>query len=482
MRGWLARAHEVDQALFERAATLHAPALDAVLPRLTRSADHSVLWLGVATALAASRGRRRRAAVRGLLSLALASATANVPAKLAVRRARPHRGPVPLPRQLRRQPSSSSFPSGHSASAAAFATGVALETPALAAPVGLLAAGVAYGRVHTGVHYPGDVAAGLALGGAAALALTRVWPVRPDRPAVASPALSKAPALTDGEGLVLVVNSSAGSSPTDLEERVRAALPRAEVVVVDGPDVGEALEQAADRAAVLGVCGGDGTVSCAAAVALEHDLPLAVFPGGTLDHFAGELGLSSVDDVIDALRDGEAAEVSVGSAAADGDGLTFLNTFALGVYPDLVRVRERYEDALGKWPALVVALVQVLGRATPLVVEVDGKPRRLWTLFAGNGRYHPDGFAPSWRERLDAGCLDVRLLYADAPLARTRLVAAVLTGRLGRSRVHEQQVVARLEVRSDGPLRIARDGESHDGPSHLRLHTTSRSLVVYRPS
>ena len=482
-RGWLARAGEIDQELYERAARWHAPALDRVLPRLTSSADHGLLWMAVAAGLAASGGSRRRAAVRGLLSLGLASATANVPAKLSARRSRPHLHPVPLPRQLLRQPSSSSFPSGHSASAAAFATGVALESPLVGAPIGLLAAGVAYGRVHTGVHFPGDVAAGLALGGGAAWALTRVWPVRPDVPAVATPASSKAPALVDGEGLVLVVNVSAGSGDRaeDLRDEVLAALPLAEVVLVEGAGVGDALAAAADRAAVLGVSGGDGTVNCAAGHALDAGIPLAVFPGGTLDHFAGELGIRSTDDVLDALREGTAVEVTVGSAAGDGDGLYFLNTLALGVYPELVRERERHEEAIGKWPALVLALVKHLRTATPVVVEVDGRPRRLWTLFAGNGHYHPTGFAPSWRERLDDGCLDVRLVDADSPLARTRLVAAVLTGRLGRSRVYEQRVVAKLAVRADGEVRLARDGESHDAPGDLLLRAASRPLVVYRP-
>ena len=36
--------------------------------------------------------------------------------------------------------------------------------PALAAPLRALAAAVAYSRVHTGVHYPGDVVVGSLVG------------------------------------------------------------------------------------------------------------------------------------------------------------------------------------------------------------------------------------------------------------------------------------------------------------------------------
>ena len=482
----LVRLDALDHRLAARSARSHVPGLDQVLPRLTASANHSVLWTAVAAALAASGGRRRRAAVRGLVSLALASATTNVPAKLLARRARPQLQAVPLPRQLLRQPKTSSFPSGHAASATAFALGVALESPAMAAPVGLLAAGVAYGRVHTGVHYPGDVLAGAALGGAAVLAVRRVWPVRPDRPAVAPPALVTAPALPDGAGLVVVVNASSGSADDTLADTLRAALPAVEVVRCGGDtgrDVGECLRDAAARATVLGVAGGDGTVNCAAGFALEAGIPLVVIPGGTLDHFAGELGIRSVDDVIAAVRSGEAVSVSVGSADAAGEGLYFLNTFALGIYPELVRERERREDDLGKWPALLVALAKVLPGATPVRVMVDGEPRSLWTLFAGNGHYHPAGFAPSWRERLDDGCIDIRLIDAARPWSRVRMVAAVLTGRLAHSRVYTERIVAKLPVHGlDGPLVLARDGEVGDGPTELLLRAAVRPLVVYRPA
>ncbi|MGZ6827663.1 MAG: diacylglycerol/lipid kinase family protein, partial [Mycobacteriales bacterium] len=336
------------------------------------------------------------------------------------------------------------------------------------------------GRVHTGVHYPGDVVAGLALGAACAVAVKRVWPAKPGRPAAG--VACDAPALPDGDGLVLVVNLGGGSAhlADEVEQVLAERLPRAEVVRAHD-DLEPALRKAAARATVLGAMGGDGTISCAAGIALEAGLPLAVFPGGTLNHFAGELGITGVDDVVEAVRTGSAVQVSVGSAAPDGDGLYFLNTFALGVYPELVREREKHEHRLGKWPAMALATARVLRHAESVQVTVDGQQRDLWTLFAGNGRYHPAGFAPSWRERVDDGCVDVRLIDATRPLARTRLGVAVLTGLMGRSRVYEERVVGRLPVTSDRPLRIARDGEVSHGPDALLLRAARDPLVVYRP-
>lgn len=480
--GLLHRLDALDVGLYRRAAQRNSRVLDAVLPRLTRSADHGLLWGAVAVALAASGTRTgRRAALRGSLALGLASAFTNIPAKLLTRRPRPDLQPVPVVRRLTRQPLTTSFPSGHSASAAAFALGVSLEAPVLALPVGALAAGVAYGRVHTGVHYPGDVAAGIAVGCAAALTVRRAWPVPAPRPDVEQrPA--QAPALEHGEGLVVVVNRQSGSSGR-MQAEIQEHLPAAEVVAVDGEDVPDALERAARSGRVLGVAGGDGTVGTAAAAALAAGVPLAVLPGGTLNHFAAELGVSSVADVAAAIEQGCAVAVDLGRVLPDSDDVVFVNTFAIGVYPELVRERELHERRFGKWPALLVATVRLLRRARPVQLEVDGEERRLWTLFVGNGHYHPAGFAPSWRDRLDDGTVDVRLVDATAPGARTRLALAVLTGRLGRSTTYEQRVVAELPVRplQEG-LTIALDGEVRPAPPEMLLRSTGERLVVYRPA
>src|SRR3954469_14924003 len=479
------RARAVDQRLFASAASWHNPALDAVLPRVTRFADHGVLWMGIAAGLALSGRSGRRAAARGMLSLGMSSAVVNGPAKWVFRRGRPDLEIVPALRQLRRQPTTSSFPSGHSASAAAFATGVTLQWPAVGVPVSVLATAVAYSRVHTGVHYPSDVLAGAALGAGAAVLVRRIWPVAPEQPATARASRGRAPALPGGCGVGVVVNEGAGSGGSPDVARVLAErLPAADVVVAaEGDDVGGCLRDAARRARVLGVAGGDGTVASAATIAVAEDVPLAVFPAGTLNHFAHELGIASVEDTVAAVEHGDAAEVVLASAAPDGDSLLFLNTFSIGVYPELVRRREKRERWLGKWVALGVALVEVLHTAEALDVEVDGKRRKVWLIFAGNGRYHPAGFAPSWRERLDDDCVDVRIVDAERPFGRSRLVLAVLSGTLGRCRVYEEHVVDRMTVTLDGDdEQMARDGETHRAPRELVLSSARRRLVVYRPA
>ncbi|MEP7034254.1 MAG: phosphatase PAP2 family protein [Actinomycetota bacterium] len=179
---WL---HRRDVASYQMIARTPTGLLDEPMRRLSSAANYSRLSMTAAVALAAlGGGRGRRAAAHGLVSVGATSALVNIVAKLATRRSRPARGDlgVPATRHLP-MPTSSSFPSGHSAAAFAFATGVGHTWPAAAFPLMGLAGTVAYSRVYTGVHYPGDVAAGSLVGIAVAALTTRLLDHHPDRQA-----------------------------------------------------------------------------------------------------------------------------------------------------------------------------------------------------------------------------------------------------------------------------------------------------------
>ena len=163
---WLRDAERVDLALYAAIARTPTPALDGAMGRLTRAADYSRLSMGAAAVIATVGGRRgRRAAASGLVSVGVTAAIVNLALKPLGRRRRPDRlaEEVPVARHTR-MPISTSFPSGHSATAFAFATGVGHVLPAASIPLQALAALVAYSRVHAGVHYPGDVVGGALAG------------------------------------------------------------------------------------------------------------------------------------------------------------------------------------------------------------------------------------------------------------------------------------------------------------------------------
>ena len=176
MPEWLSEGKAVDSAVYAAIAAGDTPMLDVAMRGLSRAADRSKLWFAAAAALALLGGTGgRHAARRGLISLGIASGFANLVAKPMTSRRRPARKEAEeLASRHVQMPRSSSFPSGHAASAFAFATGAANAQPMLSAPLRALATLVGYSRVHTGVHYPADVLAGAFIGVSAAELATRL--------------------------------------------------------------------------------------------------------------------------------------------------------------------------------------------------------------------------------------------------------------------------------------------------------------------
>ncbi len=158
-----ARIVDADEALFQAIASYHAPMLDRTLPDLSVIASYSRIWMGISAILAIFGGRKERiAAVEGLVAVGVTSLLANLVLKRLIPRQRPTH-PVPETRELP-DPESSSFPSGHTASGAAYAGTVGRALPRWWAPLNALAATIGFSRVYTGVHHPSDVAFGWALG------------------------------------------------------------------------------------------------------------------------------------------------------------------------------------------------------------------------------------------------------------------------------------------------------------------------------
>lgn len=490
------------------------PSVDRLWWLVSRSADRGVLWWTLGGVLALT-GRGRPAA-RGLASLLVASIVANLVAKRVFGGERPLLDDVPIGRRLRRHPTTPAFPSGHSASAAAFALGAGIEWPRLGAALAPLALGVGYSRLHVGAHWLSDVAGGLTLGAAAAGLGALVAP--PDRRArlaggaepagAAGPDLAL-PASPDGEGVLIVVNpaSGGGALRADPLRTLEARLPRARVHrLADDEDPAAVVRAAVLGAApprIVGVCGGDGTIAAVAQVAREAALPLLAVPGGTFNHFARAVGAPTADLAVDAIQRGEGTLVDVAELRlGDQAPVTVLNTASLGVHPDFVAVREQLESRLGRWPAALVSAARVLRRADPVSLELDGRPVEVWAFFVGVGRYETSGAAPLQRTRLDEGVLDVRLLRAGS---RARAAASLVfgrgprtTGRHRPSRRIETFTAERVEVsvrrRGGGVPGFAHDGEvaldeaaaaDAAGPTigyRASVAVVPAALEVYRPA
>ena len=274
------------------------------------------------------------------------------------------------------------------------------------------------------------------------------------------------------------MNPSSGPAwtapPTDA---LRRGLPGANVHELDpDDDLEEVLCR--DEPVAIGAAGGDGTLAAAAMIAADRQIPFVAVPAGTLNHLARDLGISSVDEAIAAVRAGTAAHMDLGMA----DDRCFVNTITFGGYTQVVDARERMERRIGKWPALLVALVREMPKMEPLHIELDGRRMRVWLAWIGNCSYDPPGLGPAWREHLDDGLLDVRVVNGDKRFSRTRFVAHVLAGRLASCPVYEERATTSVTIRSlQGPLRLAADGETYDGPVELTVAKRPRALQVVVP-
>ena len=239
------------------------------------------------------------------------------------------------------------------------------------------------------------------------------------------------------------------------------------------------MDETAARAEVLGVAGGDGTVGAAAKAAMAHDVPLAVFAAGTFNHFAKDVRVVPIGQAVDAVKAGTVTKVDV---AYLNDRL-FLNTASVGAYTDFVRIRERYERRISKPAAAVLAALRTIRSRQTMRVRVDDVTSEVNLLFLGNGQYQPRGFAPTVREQLDDGLLDLRMLDVSHVVSRLKVLLAIATGQLARNKRYHEVSAPSLDIELlDGPTVVARDGELGEETDRLRVHVDRRALTVYQPA
>jgi undecaprenyl-diphosphatase len=172
----VSRLQALDDTVDAWFARIRRPALDPLFYGLSSAADHGLLWLAIGSARAAGRGNPELALRLGV-SMGVESALTNGPIKLCFRRVRPENDSLPdepLPYGMHR-PITSSFPSGHAASA--FTAAMLLSDSPLAPAYFVLAALVATSRVYVKMHHASDVLVGAALGIAMGAVARRVLPI-----------------------------------------------------------------------------------------------------------------------------------------------------------------------------------------------------------------------------------------------------------------------------------------------------------------
>ena len=304
----------------------------------------------------------------------------------------------------------------------------------------------------------------------------------------------------DGDVKVeVIINAASGSSTQqdaegvlhdhlqgELEQMFTASGVQATVHLAhSGDEVEELARRAANGAAEIVVAGGgDGTINSVASEIVDAGKILGVLPLGTLNHFAKDMQIPlNLAEAVGTIIEGRTVKVDVG----EFNGRIFLNNSSLGLYPSMVRERQKQQRlGYGKWPAYLWATLAVLRRYPFLEVrlQVDGKALTARTpfLFVGNNKYEMETLNVGARKALDAGTLSLYLTHRTGRLGLIRLAFKALFGGLNQEKdflafTTEELLIETRKKR----LRVAMDGEVTVVEPPLRYRIRKKALAVRVP-
>jgi diacylglycerol kinase family enzyme len=292
--------------------------------------------------------------------------------------------------------------------------------------------------------------------------------------------------------LIVIVNASSGYG--DKEEIARRLVDlfrsqQAEATVMlarSGAEVVEMARRAVnDQPQAIVAGGGDGTINAVASILVDTGIALGVLALGTLNHFARDMRIPY--DLGEATRNivaGHVVTVDVGEV----NERIFLNNSSLGLYPTLVRRRERQRQKLGrgKWPAFAWAALTVLRRYAFMRVHLnaDGSEftRRTPFVFVGNNQYEMEGFHIGGRQSLNKGELCLFMPHHGDRLGLLSLALRALFRRLRDAKDFDELVARTMVVETHHKrMNVAVDGEVTRMNTPLRYRMRPAALRVIVP-
>lgn len=294
----------------------------------------------------------------------------------------------------------------------------------------------------------------------------------------------------------VIINASAGLgySPEWTERLTRRfaaeGMAARVMLAASGAEIIALARQAlADGARLVVAGGGDGTINAVASVLVDSglaDVRFGVLPLGTLNHFAKDLGLPlGLGAAIATVVHGVPRKVDVGEV----NGRIFLNNSSLGIYPDVVRDRERQQRRLGrgKWPAFGWAVLTALRRFPFLNVRLrlNGcqHARRTPFVFVGNNEYRMQGWNIGVRERLDGAALSLYVAQRPTRFGLLKLAVLALFGRLRQARDFDMLQACEIEISTHHRrIRVATDGEVNRMQTPLHYRSRPAALTVLVPA
>ena len=293
----------------------------------------------------------------------------------------------------------------------------------------------------------------------------------------------------------MIINASAGCGyASDWAQQLEASfagvgLDADITLAASGEEMIATAQAAVERGAPIVVAGGgDGTINAVASGVGGSGVQFGVLPRGTLNHFAKDLHIPlELEAAIANVATGTPVKVDVGEV----NGRIFLNNSSLGLYPDIVRDREKQQRRLGrgKWLAFSWALVAALRRYPFLGVQLTLNDkvhaRRTPFVFIGNNEYLMEGLNIGERERLDGGKLSLYVAQRPGRWGLLRLALHALFGKLSQAKDFDMLTTTEMEIATrHRRLRVATDGEVTvmNTPLHYRLRAAALDVIVPKTS
>ncbi len=295
--------------------------------------------------------------------------------------------------------------------------------------------------------------------------------------------------MTETTRGAIYYNPSSGSNEPELAGELsrRGAEASLDLVALDGrvdleSDVARRLDE---RQRLFIAAGGDGTIHHLIQRLIGTDATLGVLPLGTFNHFARDIGIpADWREALDVAIRGEARQIDTGKV----NDRYFLNNISLGLYPEMVKLREDLRATHSKWVAYPIATWMAMKTLHHISIILESPPHydviRTPLFFISANPYdlgRTGVLAP--RRNLEGGKLTVYWMNDTSRTGLVRMMGRYFRGRLSSGKQFRLLQVPDLTLHAARrELKLGMDGELFSVKPPLRISIVPSSLLVRVPA
>lgn len=248
------------------------------------------------------------------------------------------------------------------------------------------------------------------------------------------------------------------------------------------PEIARDIVRLRDRADLVIVCGGDGSISSAALAAMESGLPLGIIPMGTANDLARTLDIPmELPAAADVIARGETRRIDVGTV----NGHAFFNVASIGLSSELAQSLDpALKKRFGRLGYALAAL-KVLTRASHFGARITEKGRmtavETYQIAVGNGRHYGGGNVVEETAEIDDGHLDLYSLEMKNLWKLALMLRSFRSGTHGAWREVRTARCVEFDIETGTPMPVNTDGEIVTAtPARFKVHP--KAIAIFAPA